>query len=81
MGISFGATPGTASAVTYLQGVFFGQGGLEGQVVTTYGQYVLGFLFFSPGWLVSFFDWSVHMSRCEYVSWNQGGVRRWGVFD
>jgi len=30
-----------ASAISYLQGTFFGQGNLTGQIYTTYGQYAL----------------------------------------
>ena len=33
-----GGQPTTASARTYLQGTFFGQGNLTGQIQTTYGQ-------------------------------------------
>lgn len=42
----------TASASTYLQGTFFGQGNLTGQIQTTYGRYddLLGFS--SVGWRV-----------------------------
>ena len=32
-------SPTTASAVSYLQGTFFGQGNLAGQISTTYGRY------------------------------------------
>ena len=33
-------SPTTASSVSYLQGTFFGQGNLAGQISTTYGRYV-----------------------------------------
>lgn len=42
-----GAMAVRARASSYLQGTFFGMGNLTGQIVTTYGRYVVAFFLYS----------------------------------